>query len=787
MKYRLSKVIMHNFKLFSHVSVELKGQAVTVLDGPNGYGKTTTFDAIEYILTGTVERIENSTNVSGNMSYSEDCLMKDPSDKSGTYVEGHFIAGNKELMIRRRIENGEGRGKNNPRQIKGRTKTDIELDGKIVVEGEECERANKRVAELLDEQVIKFYNRYFYISQEDRLAFLKKNDTERMKEIEKQFGIEKEEEMFKKLGSARKKFSSFEKVLEEDIKNKNEEIKKITIPKESEEKGKVVAYKKLLDNDIDIIWDREFPQIIDMRKLSDMQQEVEGVSAFSRDFSIFCKEKKNIWINQRRQNKAELKSLLFLHAHEEKKEDFFQQMREYQTIQKMIQPLQEKTPLYAKVSYDKIAEILGFDVDLVQISEILKNVNAYQRKLKQEESVRNELLRLRTELVATRKKWIEFGIKEIEEEKCPLCGHTWDNPEQLEESIKALTFVLENNKGDNQKLLDEEIDKLKKIYIEQYQDNVEGYLKKHAYLDNEICNEVYQLGEAFRAKYRSFARDCKKYQIALEEWALDENTIDDADEVVDNFIKECLEKNLTEIPQEYEEREIKYDYVSIFKRIYNEEGKKVKKLSQDEIKKKKEYLEQQFYLSQGKKKAKLNKELEEYEKCKEYIHQICEKLGEIIDVAKDKLRKYNGDMVKDLRLPFYLYTGRILQNYPGGLGVKLKITGDDKIGFKASERDEHDVFYTFSSGQLSAVAIALTLTLNKVYAEDKFNCIMIDDPIQTMDELNISSFVELMRNDFSESQFIISTHEDDFSDYVRYKYQKYHLSNWYVTVRDLER
>lgn len=204
MKYRLSKVIMHNFKLFSHVSVELKGQAVTVLDGPNGYGKTTTFDAIEYILTGTVERIENSTNVSGNMSYSEDCLMKDSSDKSGTYVEGHFIAGNKELMIRRRIENGEGRGKNNPRQIKSRTKTDIELDGKIVVEGEECERANKRVAELLDEQVIKFYNRYFYISQEDRLAFLKKNDTERMKEIEKQFGIEKEEEMLKKLGNAKK-------------------------------------------------------------------------------------------------------------------------------------------------------------------------------------------------------------------------------------------------------------------------------------------------------------------------------------------------------------------------------------------------------------------------------------------------------------------------------------------------------------------------------------------------------------------------------------------------------
>lgn len=777
---------MHNFKLFSHASVELKGQALTVLDGPNGYGKTTTFDAIEYILTGTVERIENSTNVNGNTSYDEDCLIKSSSDKSGTYVEGYFTDGNQNLMIRRKIGNGEGRGKNNPRQIKSRTKTDITLDGKIIMEGAECEEANEKVTKLLDKKVIKFYNRYFYISQEDRLAFLKKNDADRMKEIEKQFGIEKEEAMLKKLGSARKKFSNFEKALETDIGNKKQEIKNVIIPEENEEKGKTIEYKKLLDNDINIIWDKEFPQIIDVGKLSGMQQEVEGVGAFSRDFSTFCKEKKNIWIKQRWQNKTELKGMLFLHSQEEKKEDFFQQMREYREIQKMIQPLQEKTPLYAKVSYDKIAEILGFDVDLVQISQILKNVNTYQRNLKQEESVRNELLRLRTELVAARKKWIEFGIKEIEEEKCPLCGHPWDNPEQLEASIKALTFVLENNKGDNQKLLDEEIDKLKKIYIEQYQDNVEGYLKKHAYLDNEVCNEVYQLGEAFRTKYRSFSRDCKKYQIGLEEWVLDENTVHNADEVVDNFIKECLEKNLTEIAQEYEERKIKYDYVNIFKRIYNEKEERVKKLSEEEVKQKKEYLEQQFYLSQGKKRDRLNEELGKYEERKKTIHEICENLDEMIDVTKNKLRKYKRDMVKDLRLPFYLYTGRILQNYPGGLGVKLKMTGDDKIGFKASERDEHDVFYTFSSGQLSAVAIALTLTLNKVYAEDKFNCIMIDDPIQTMDELNISSFVELMRNDFSESQFIISTHEDDFSDYVRYKYQKYHLSNGYVTVRNLE-
>ena len=115
----------------------------------------------------------------------------------------------------------------------------------------------------------------------------------------------------------------------------------------------------------------------------------------------------------------------------------------------------------------------------------------------------------------------------------------------------------------------------------------------------------------------------------------------------------------------------------------------------------------------------------------------------------------------------------------------VSVQGTDKIHFEAFERRGHDVLYTLSSGQLSALAIALTLTLNRIYAQDTFRCVLIDDPIQTMDELNVSSFVELLRNDFQSYQFVLSTHEDDFSDYIRYKFEKYRLSNKSIIMRDL--
>lgn len=90
-----------------------------------------------------------------------------------------------------------------------------------------------------------------------------------------------------------------------------------------------------------------------------------------------------------------------------------------------------------------------------------------------------------------------------------------------------------------------------------------------------------------------------------------------------------------------------------------------------------------------------------------------------------------------------------------------------------------------SSGQLSAVLLAFSLVLNKIYSGNnfKFKTLFIDDPIQCMDDINMISFVELLRREFSDSQIVLSTHEDTFAKYIKYKFSKYDIKRQSITSK----
>ena len=67
---RIREIEAENFKLFStnfHEVNKIEESDLVVFNGPNGYGKTSVFDIIEFCLTGTIKRIEK---------YSEDLAIK---------------------------------------------------------------------------------------------------------------------------------------------------------------------------------------------------------------------------------------------------------------------------------------------------------------------------------------------------------------------------------------------------------------------------------------------------------------------------------------------------------------------------------------------------------------------------------------------------------------------------------------------------------------------------------------------------------------------------------------
>ena len=56
---RIREIEAENFKLFTknfHEVNEIEKSDLIVFNGPNGYGKTSAFDIIEFCLTGTIKR-----------------------------------------------------------------------------------------------------------------------------------------------------------------------------------------------------------------------------------------------------------------------------------------------------------------------------------------------------------------------------------------------------------------------------------------------------------------------------------------------------------------------------------------------------------------------------------------------------------------------------------------------------------------------------------------------------------------------------------------------------------
>jgi DNA repair protein SbcC/Rad50 len=96
------------------------------------------------------------------------------------------------------------------------------------------------------------------------------------------------------------------------------------------------------------------------------------------------------------------------------------------------------------------------------------------------------------------------------------------------------------------------------------------------------------------------------------------------------------------------------------------------------------------------------------------------------------------------------------------------------------EHDGKDInpAYTFSSAQINVVAISIFLAMSLRQQCTNLKTILLDDPIQSMDDLNIFSFIDILRGFASEGvfedlkkQFILSTHDEKIYRLMKKKFR----------------
>ncbi|WP_147589461.1 hypothetical protein [Clostridium paraputrificum] len=441
-----------------------------------------------------------------------------------------------------------------------------------------------------------------------------------------------------------------------------------------------------------------------------------------------------------------------------------------------------------KVEYSKLFKKLNIKDQLFdeeKYEDLLEELMA----LKNNESNLAEAIRglnsSRSNLYKKNKGLFELeGSSKINSSKCILCGNEYLNSEELKEQIDSYTDSLNVILDDSQKTTADSINAILNLLSENMIMYIDNYIEKEKSIDAKFYNQLKKYINKYKANM-GVNNYIKEFNVDLDEYINKEYTeFNKIDEICDD-IHEYLSSQKENITIEYQILEKEIRFKNIYKDIFDNTYENVKNIDIRDLEEKQKYIEYKYYMY-------LLSEQEDIKKHNDNINLKIDKLDNLykneikgsIDVYNKCISKHRSNIIKDIEIPFYIYTGKIIQDYQRGLGIFIKEYEEFKnLKFVSNANSDHDAINCLSSGQLSALVISFTLALNKVYGKKKLGFILIDDPLQSMDDMNMISFMELMRNEFLEKQIVMSTHEDEISLFMRYKFAVNNLKETRINVK----
>ena len=263
-----------------------------------------------------------------------------------------------------------------------------------------------------------------------------------------------------------------------------------------------------------------------------------------------------------------------------------------------------------------------------------------------------------------------------------------------------------------------------------------------------------------------------------------EKTTDAAySEKVNHLISQIREKK--QVNQIYVADEYK-KWISIFQRYFNSDESKLPIISKESFESKRHYLTYLYFTSSEREYSAVYEELEKNTKQAEKLDDVIKKIEDVEKAYTEKIKVYQTTMINLIQIPLFIFSGKLLQNYPGGLGIFIDIDEDGKYLklLTDSKPGSVDGVSKLSTGQLSSLVITLVLAMNKIFSKNELNVIFIDvQLVQSMDEINVNAFIDIMRHEFKGYQIILSTHEEKIAMFFDYKYRMSNLPSQNFNVQ----
>lgn len=426
---------------------------------------------------------------------------------------------------------------------------------------------------------------------------------------------------------------------------------------------------------------------------------------------------------------------------------------------------------------ERLKEIDGglINFDIQNLNNLCVQIKSNGQAISDRQNVIIELEKAREKLHSINEQYSK------DSSVCPYCNHQYSDLSELSKGFNAAKLLLDKEKGNAVLKNVDLINQVKEIVAESKQ-KVNSLIEKYDDVKiNDLLTVIKKLKNIIHDK-----NDIEKIELIYslifdkQEWKELNNQ-----EQIREISRICLDFQKTYENDQFCQHLKDFNYASISE-TYSEINWDMQEDLKDKEKvdNKKKYI--QIYINQkrNQKVKAIKQRLKENLIRLDNVERIRENLNSLVKVYDKSIEHYKNQVLKKLRVPLLIYTAKILQDYQNGLGVFIS---KDEMRFVSNCDAKHDILNTFSSGQLSGFVLAFLFSMNKQYikeSEDDLGFILIDDPVQTMDDINISSMIEVLRNDFSSKQIIMSTHEMDKENYILYKFYKYNIIGQSFNVKD---
>ncbi|MFD1009437.1 AAA family ATPase [Oceanisphaera ostreae] len=760
----VKRLVINNFKIFESLDLSVESDHLIVLDGPNGFGKSSFFDALELLLTGSIRRyIELETLTIDGRSLKPGCPWLYNQAKAGAWlsIRAEVMINEQTKFLERaacKVDLDRNKGLKGLKLPLYELST-LEADRSAAIPDEES-----YLSELLGAEYKRDFELFHYVEQEENTRLLKQKEKDRQQQIAHLFEIGEIQQRINNINQSHTKIGKLcgpqQKREVTDLESKWAKAKQQLLPDEEP-----VGYQRLVEM-TNQSWDREIVEyeVEQFEEWLSPDGELFRIGRFIKYFSQYENQLYNDALARKLLPQPELQQRMLTFVHRVPHLQMWkQEVLQYDAAERIIIAFQDVLEAVKNNKLILPSSLTALLPDTVTPSEFEHQVTLLKQQITSADKLDKSLVGLvlmREQLVRAFK---QFHLHGGATESCPTCGHNWESFDVLLEEIEK--------QGETLKLLAEQQDSQLAQQLADFkltcQDPVEQKLSY--YLQQQQGKVAYKRQLVTFSQEQIFWLDSYAKQLTKEGIEFQDLLLKNYDLNAELPLP-ALELRVRSKFKPVDESCLYPDFDHLYTEVFKKDPSAVKQVKYSQIENKITYLRQQQSLASSKyaiacglSYKKANQEVKSATKLKKHLRRLK-------DIYESEKKSYLESIVKEIEILFHIYSGRLMQSYQQGLGIFIENDGNS-IAFHEKPGQDHDVVFSMSSGQLSALVLSFTLALNQRYA--KHTLLLIDDPVQTLDEINVAGFVELLRTEFASRQVIISTHEDHMSAYFRYKYKKF--------------